>query len=797
MNKRSLSFLFLLFAATSYLFGQPYANDSELILEDIMKGEGWMGVSPEEAHWSQNGQEIFFSWNPENELLRSDYVYRIKTGEIRKLNSEEKKNKVPADGLSFSKNKNKILFTRNGNLYLYERNADSSRLLLDLSDDIITPYFQKGEEEILFTSNNNLLRYTPAEGKVETLVKLKPGSPETEKKDFSNEQEEWLYNDQISLYDVLKKDTAKANLLKIRKREMESELPHEIFSGDDRIFSLEISGDKKYITFLKFRQNQVPKKADMPRYITKTGFAETESVRPKVGYPYGSMELGIFDRLSDTVRYADMSKLPGIFTHTMFNEEQYTETQEEPREVYLSSPVWSEDRSIAVINVRSTDNKDRWICKIDLDSASLISLDRQRDEAWIAGPGIGWSTSAGTLGWIDDHSIYFQSEETGYSHLYSYDLEKDRKKQLTKGEFEIYDPVLSENNQYFFFTSNEEHYGERHFYRMSIKGGKRQRLTYMKGRNDVSLSPGEDKMLIRYSFANEPWELYLVDLDTDNPESVQPVKLTDSYSEEFHGYNWRVPEFIRFRASDGEMVPARIYRPSKEKKNGAVVIFVHGAGYLQNAHKWWSNYHREYMFHNFLVDNGYTVLDADYRASAGYGRDWRTAVYRHMGGKDLSDNVDGARYLIENEDIDPEKIGIYGGSYGGFITLMAQFTSPGTFKAGAALRPVTDWAHYNHGYTSNILNTPADDSLSYMRSSPIYHADGLEDHLLMCHGMVDDNVHFQDVVRLSQKLIELQKDNWELAVYPVEPHGFKEWTSWLDEYKRIYFLFEEVLLGKR
>jgi dipeptidyl aminopeptidase/acylaminoacyl peptidase len=199
------------------------------------------------------------------------------------------------------------------------------------------------------------------------------------------------------------------------------------------------------------------------------------------------------------------------------------------------------------------------------------------------------------------------------------------------------------------------------------------------------------------------------------------------------------------------------------------------------------------MFHNYLVDNGYTVLDIDYRGSSGYGRDWRTAIYRFMGGRDLEDHIDGARYLVEEHNVDPGKIGIYGGSYGGFITLMAMFTKPGTFKAGAALRPVTDWAHYNHGYTSNILNTPVSDSLAYIKSSPIYYASGLQGALLICHGMVDDNVHFQDVVRLSQKLIELGKDNWELAVYPVESHGFVEPSSWTDEYKRIFRLFENNL----
>jgi len=194
-----------------------------------------------------------------------------------------------------------------------------------------------------------------------------------------------------------------------------------------------------------------------------------------------------------------------------------------------------------------------------------------------------------------------------------------------------------------------------------------------------------------------------------------------------------------------------------------------------------------------LADNGYYVLDIDYRGSSGYGRDCRTAIYRHMGGKDLSDQVDGANFLIDNYHIDPKRIGIYGGSYGGFITLMAMFTEPDIFAAGAALRPVTDWAHYNHWYTSNILNIPYQDSLAYVRSSPIYHAEGLKGALLMCHGMVDRNVHFQGVVRLAQRLIELGKENWEVAIYPMEGHGFREPSSWTDEYKRIFKIFEKNL----
>ena len=251
---------------------------------------------------------------------------------------------------------------------------------------------------------------------------------------------------------------------------------------------------------------------------------------------------------------------------------------------------------------------------------------------------------------------------------------------------------------------------------------------------------------------------------------------------------------MQFKGKVNIYVPARVYKPSKEGSNGAGIIFVHGAGYLQNAHNWWSSYFREYMFHNLLCDLGFTVLDIDYRASEGYGRDWRTAIYRHMGGWDLKDQLSGRDYLINKLAVDSNKIGIYGGSYGGFITLMALLTEPGKFNCGAALRSVTDWAHYNNEYTSNILNTPLLDSLSFKKSSPIYFAENLEDNLLMLHGVMDDNVQFQDVVRLSQRFIELKKEDWELALFPVEPHGFKQSTSWYNEYKRILKLFIENLL---
>ncbi|HVF55276.1 MAG TPA: prolyl oligopeptidase family serine peptidase [Pyrinomonadaceae bacterium] len=465
--------------------------------------------------------------------------------------------------------------------------------------------------------------------------------------------------------------------------------------------------------------------------------------------------------------------------------------QARDRDVQLFQLQWSEDGRRAVLLARASDNKDRWVMSLDPSTGKTKVLARVHDDAWVGGPG------SFTLGWLPDgRSVYFESERDGFAHLYTVSSEGGEPVQLTSGQFEVSDVRLSQDKTKFYFTSSEGSFFERHLYSMPVAGGTRTRITSMAGNNQADISPDETALAVVNSYSNRPPELYL---QTNRPappsNAVQPVpiRVTESPIAEFSSYNWIDPPIINFKARDGATVYARLYKPANFRRGGPAVVFVHGAGYLQNVHKWWSSYYREYMFHHLLMERGYTVLDIDYRGSAGYGRDWRTGIYRHMGGKDLTDHVDGVRYLTSEHGVDPRRVGIYGGSYGGFITFMAMFTEPDVFAAGAALRPVADWAHYNHPYTANILNTPQGDIEAYRRSSPIYFAEGLRGALLICHGMVDVNVHFQDTVRIVQRLIELRKENWELAVYPVEDHSFERATSWADEYKRILKLFTEHL----
>ena len=323
----------------------------------------------------------------------------------------------------------------------------------------------------------------------------------------------------------------------------------------------------------------------------------------------------------------------------------------------------------------------RW----DTANGKLKLLDRQRDEAWVGGPGTG-GFGGGNTGWIDENIFWYRSESSGYSHLYTVNVMTGEKKALTSGKYEVQQVQLSRDKKYFYITTNEVHPGEQQFYRLTIADGKKERITSMTGANQVTVSPDEKYIAFLYSYSNKPWELYL----QENKPNGKIQQITNkAQTDEFKTYAWKDPELITFTARDGATVYARLYKPANPHPNKPAVLFVHGAGYLQNAHKWWSSYFREYMFNNLLADNGYYVMDIDYRGSAGYGRDRRTGIYRHMGGKDLDDNVDGIKWLIKTYGVDPKRVGLYGGSYGGFITLMGLFTQPDIFAAGAGLRSVT------------------------------------------------------------------------------------------------------------
>ncbi|QNL51237.1 prolyl oligopeptidase family serine peptidase [Olivibacter sp. SDN3] len=781
---------YLLFFFLNPLFAQ---QKSTLTVEKIMRDPKWMGVFPEDISWDAFNGKLYFRWNPD--LKAYNPLYSIDVRELAPKELAEDFVQTFATQVQYTDDRKKAVYIRNGDVFLRDVKSQKERQITQTVEKESLPQFTANGKGILFKRGDNIFLRALDDHGEKQLTNFVKGNRRNREEQEHSAQNQWLKEDQLRLFEVLQsrrtQEIVKDSLEKLKKP---AELHELAIDEDELLRNVFASPDAQHVAYLKHRTTKDNNNTVVPNYVTVSGYTEDMQTRTKVGDNQGGATAGfVYSVDRDTAMQIVTSQLEGMYDIPSFYEDYPAKKdsllQLNPeREVNVTGVYWSPKGSHAVVVVVAQDHKDRWITKLSPQTGVLELLDRQHDDAWVAGPGIGgWN--GGTVGWVDDELFYFQSEVSGFSHLYTVNMHTKEKKQLTAGNFEVQSVQLSKDKSRFYITANKEHPGVTHFYHLPVRGGDMRQITQMKGGNEVQLSPDEKWLAIRYSNSHTPWELYL----QENKAGAEAVQITESRSEAFKSYAWKTPEVINFSNRYGDTIYARLFQPQQPKESRPAVVFVHGAGYLQNVHHWWSSYFREYMFHNLLVDLGYTVLDIDYTASAGYGRNHRTGIYRHMGGKDLTDQEDGVKLLVDKYGVNPSNVGIYGGSYGGFITLMALFNLPDVFAAGAALRSVTDWAHYNHGYTSNILNTPYNDPKAYERSSPINFADGLQGHLLMCHGMVDVNVHFQDIVRLSQRLIELEKENWELAVFPVEDHGFVEASSWTDEYKRILKLFEERL----
>ncbi len=757
------------------LFDRTEHAIKSLDLDLIMLGPDFAGTAPSEVSWAGDNSRLWFRWKRPGERDPGIFEVSRKGGPPRRLTKDEEGAAPPATA-DRDRSGRWALYEFEGDIHLLDTH---SRKLLKITDSPETesdPRFLADSKKVTFRRGDNLY-LLPLEGPslLRQLTDLRSGKdPEAEKEKLEKEGQRKFLKDQQT--ELLFTQQTKGEKKKEDEERKKSRRPQPLFLEERKVESLSLSADEKYVAVVLSETPKDQATAQVSDYVTLSGYTEALKSRSKVGDLAQKTFLRILN--SETGEWFEVTAPAGA-------QPDGKESASKKLELRFLDPVWSREGHRLVVTARREDNKEQWLLAIDVERHQSRSLDHQSDEAWVL--------RQSDCGFIaEDQKVWFRSEQTGFLHLYTVPWSGGDPKALTEGAFEVSDVMVPPDQGTFFLRANRDGPEVKQFYTLAIEGGVMQKLTTEPGNHQVTVSPDGRFLADVYSFSNKPWELFVQ--PRDNPKDR--LALTESPTVAFKSYPWIDPKIIKVRARDGVDVPARLYVPPKPHPMKPAVIFVHGAGYLQNVHRWWSYYDRPYLFHHFLMEQGYTVLDLDYRGSAGYGRNWRTAIYRHMGGKDLEDHVDAVDYLVRQHGATPERVGIYGGSYGGFITLMALFTAPKSFGAGAALRPVTDWAHYNQGYTSDILNLPQNDEESYRRSSPIYFADGLEDPLLICHGIVDVNVHAQDTIRLAQRLIELRKPNFEVMLYPVEDHAFKESSSWADEYKRIFKLFEETLKRK-
>ena len=777
-------------------------NSIKLTMEQIMAHPDWLGRQSESAHWSADSSQVYYQRKREGSEIRDWFVRPLTGKDNGELVALSELEQIGTDNAVYNTSRTLQAYAFEGDIYVRDiASGNVTQLTRDSARQFAPEFLQDGR--VVYREGWTFFAQALNSSQRTELVSLKleeaPKAPAMPKGYLAQEQHKLIEFIALEQRNATERHQARQQL----QQQNSNLAPQAFYLGkDQQIVAASLSPKADYLLVSVRKASKRNDKDIMPNYITANGDIAAESVRARVNdvtpLPQRILLLNLNDGSQTELSY---TTLPG------YNEDVLAEVKAENAkargEKYKSAKVirdiglmtdwywsqsamrWHNNGEQVALMLKALDNKDRWIATVDFAKKKLVPQHRLHDKAWV-------NYAFNDFGWLNNSdSLYFLSEETGYSHLYLKPL-KGKAKKLTSGTFEVSSPVLTHDDSHIYFQANVSHPGNYEVYRAVLSSGKTEQLTKLGGSTSFTLSPDEQKLLLNFSTNLLPNELYVAEAKPD----AAVTRLTDTISAQFKQLPLQAPKIVAVPSSHGKQpVFAKVYYPAdyQQGEKRRAVIFNHGAGYLQNSDLGWSGYFREFFFHNLLTQQGYVVMDMDYRASKGYGRDWRTAIYRRMGTPEIEDLADGVNWLVDNANVDRKRIGTYGGSYGGFMTFMALFTQPDLFQAGAALRPVSDWAYYNHAYTSNILNTPAIDPIAYERSSPIYFTQGLTKPLLINAPMVDDNVFFQDVVRLVQRLIEQENINFETAIYPVEPHGFRQPSSWLDEYRRIHKLFEQNL----
>ncbi|MBX3295411.1 MAG: alpha/beta fold hydrolase [Acidobacteria bacterium] len=767
----------------------PGIGAQALTVRQIMAEPSIAGQRVEGEKLSPDGTKVVFLWNAECKPRRDLYIVSTAGGTPEKILSPDQ---LPApqrpaekpDPLGYGVViRDQFVRDRENSLGNFEWSPDSQRLIFAFGGDIY----------VMTVSDRSIKRIT------------KTQSPEFGARFLDNDR--ILYSHSGNAFVLSLKDATLTQVTREADPQRFISVGNVATSKDGRMAAYVVSDGSKQ------RQLVVPN--FLPEYVTGGG--------PRRGWTEQKLMFMPTDGSRDTSHEIKLPKPEGVSSFRRM--------------------VWAADNRSLIVDRLDRDTKRRqlfYIYNVGSKDEKIILVTEETDDKWQAPLSTIFEPNS-----KNPAQLFFASERDGFNHLYLATLEGSftaetqsrreskaeaqtvgrvnasekeqnltgsvptpsvKVEQLTKGNWQVEWARWLPDGRDVVYASTEAGYKERDLRLLSIRfrGTVKIDSAPVGMRGGFQMSDNDyPSILFEHSRWDQPGELYVVNGCKDcKVESLPAVKLTNTTPEAFSRMKWTKPQFIEIPSRDGKKIPAKIYLPAGHdpEKKYPMAIFVHGAGYLQNVINGWNNYYREFMFNDMLAKKGYVVLDIDYRGSAGYGREWRTDVHDFLGGKDFDDHIDSIDHMVKNYGVDQSRIGVYGGSYGGFMAGMLVLRAPERIAAAAALRSVFDWKNYyaaNPFYTAQRLGFPEKNPEAYKRSSPIAYADKLERPFLILHGMVDDNVHVQDSVQMIEQLIRLEKTQYfEAMLYPSENHGFVRPESWADEYERILAFFEKHLAAK-
>jgi dipeptidyl-peptidase-4 len=464
----------------------------------------------------------------------------------------------------------------------------------------------------------------------------------------------------------------------------------------------------------------------------------------------------------------------------------------EDTNVYLPRVVWLPNSRRVAIERLDREQKKLDLLFCDASTGTAQKVLTETDPYWI-------NIADDLYFFSDGKRFLWSSERSGYRHYYLYDISGRLIEPLTRGEWQITGnggfgpgaashPAVDEANGFIYFTSNKDNVLGNQLFRLSLADKSIKRITKAPGVHDPLIAPNASAFVDNYSNAMTPPQQNLERIDGTRAAVINKNKVSD-----LSAYHLSPVEFLTVPADDGTKLYAELMRPRdfSDKKKYPVLIDVYGGPQEQHVRNNWG--YSDFLWDEMMAEKGYAIFSLDNRGSWGRGHLFEIPIYHHFGKVELEDQLAGVKYLKSLSWVDPSRIGIWGWSYGGTMTLEALFNAPDVFKAGAAVAPVTDWRLYDTAYTERYMGLPQDNATGYYESSPVNQAQNLQGKLLIAHGTGDDNVHFANTAELLNRFITLGRYPNDLVIIPGRGHSMTDRAARIELFRQLTKFFEHNL----
>lgn len=462
---------------------------------------------------------------------------------------------------------------------------------------------------------------------------------------------------------------------------------------------------------------------------------------PKAGEENSVVKIGIYDLKKEEVTWMDIGS---------------------GNDQYIPRINWTKDpNTLAIRRMNRLQNKqDLMLANVSTGETEIIKT--ETSNAWI--------DVNDNLKFLDDgeHFIY-TSEESGFNHIYLYKMNGELVRQITKGDWEVTNFVGYDGDSgKIYYVSTEVSPLQRHLYSINIDGTGKRKISDGEGWNNINMS--RDYKFYIETFSNSEITPKFT-LHTDDGEKVRTLVNNTVLKDTLSKYQIPKKEYVKIPLRQATL-NAYILKPHDfdPEKKYPVLFYVYGGPGSQTVTKSFASGQRA-MWHRYLTEQGYIVVSIDNRGTGGRGRDFEKQIYRKLGQYEVQDQIDAAKYLTETYNyLDEDRLGIWGWSYGGFLSTLALAKGSEVFKTAIAVAPVTNWRYYDTIYTERFMQTPKMNSLGYQKGAPVNYADQIEGDYLLVHGTSDDNVHFQNTVEFVDKLVKAGVQ-FETMFYPNKTHG--------------------------